>query len=60
MGKIRSSKCTASATTSLCSMAAVRRLRLDGARARAMADRRTGIGCDQVILLEPPRHPTPR
>jgi diaminopimelate epimerase len=24
---------------------------------RALADRRTGIGCDQVILLEPPRHP---
>jgi diaminopimelate epimerase len=26
---------------------------MDGARARALADRRTGIGCDQVILLEP-------
>ena len=26
---------------------------IDGARARAIADRRTGIGCDQVILLEP-------
>jgi diaminopimelate epimerase len=25
--------------------------------ARRLADRRTGIGCDQVILLEPPRHP---
>src|SRR5690348_14629500 len=25
--------------------------------ARALADRRTGIGCDQIILLEPPRHP---
>jgi diaminopimelate epimerase len=24
---------------------------------RGLADRRTGIGCDQVILLEPPRHP---
>jgi len=24
---------------------------------RALADRRTGIGCDQVILLEPPRNP---
>src|SRR5436190_17927368 len=23
----------------------------------AVADRRTGIGCDQLILLEPPRHP---
>src|SRR6266851_2317378 len=30
---------------------------LDAAGARALADRRTGIGCDQVILLEPPRHP---
>ncbi|HMG46468.1 MAG TPA: diaminopimelate epimerase [Allosphingosinicella sp.] len=26
---------------------------MDEARARAIADRRTGIGCDQVILLEP-------
>src|SRR5215471_2423806 len=25
--------------------------------ASALADRRTGVGCDQVILLEPPRHP---
>ena len=25
--------------------------------AAALADRRTGIGCDQLILLEPPRHP---
>jgi len=24
---------------------------------RALAERRTGIGCDQLILLEPPRHP---
>jgi diaminopimelate epimerase len=24
---------------------------------RRLADRRTGIGCDQVILLQPPRHP---
>jgi diaminopimelate epimerase len=24
---------------------------------RALADRRTGIGCDQLILLEPPHHP---
>jgi diaminopimelate epimerase len=28
---------------------------IDAAAARALADRRTGIGCDQVILLEPPR-----
>jgi diaminopimelate epimerase len=27
-------------------------LEMDGARARALADRRTGIGCDQLILLE--------
>ena len=26
---------------------------MDAARARAIADRRTGIGCDQLILLEP-------
>ena len=30
---------------------------VDAAAARALADRRTGIGCDQVILLEPPRDP---
>jgi diaminopimelate epimerase len=28
---------------------------LDAAAARALADRRTGIGCDQLIVLEPPR-----
>jgi diaminopimelate epimerase len=28
-------------------------LEMDTARARAIADRRTGIGCDQLILLEP-------
>ena len=27
------------------------------AAARALADRRTGIGCDQLIFLEPARHP---
>ena len=26
---------------------------IDAARARAIADRRTGVGCDQLILLEP-------
>jgi diaminopimelate epimerase len=31
---------------------------VDAAAARALADRRTGIGCDQVILLEPPHEPT--
>ncbi len=30
-------------------------LRIDAAAARALADRHTGIGCDQVLLLEPPR-----
>jgi diaminopimelate epimerase len=28
-------------------------MRMDSARARAVADRKTGIGCDQVIVLEP-------
>src|SRR5829696_4622840 len=28
-------------------------LDIDSDRARALADRRTGIGCDQLILLEP-------
>ena len=32
-------------------------IRLGAGAARVLADRRTGIGCDQVILLEPPRHP---
>ena len=26
--------------------------------ARAIADRRTGVGCDQVLILEPPRNGT--
>jgi diaminopimelate epimerase len=30
-------------------------LKVDAAAARALADRRTGIGCDQVILIEDPR-----
>ncbi len=32
-------------------------IEINGAAARALADRRIGIGCDQVILLEPPRDP---
>lgn len=28
---------------------------IDAAAARAIADRRTGIGCDQLIVIEPPR-----
>jgi diaminopimelate epimerase len=35
-----------------------RALPLGAAAARALADRHTGIGCDQVILLEPPGDPT--
>jgi diaminopimelate epimerase len=31
---------------------------VDAASACALANRRTGIGCDQVIVLERPRHPT--
>ena len=31
-------------------------LALDGARVRAIADRRTGVGCDQVIVVEPPHN----
>jgi diaminopimelate epimerase len=30
-------------------------LALDPARARAIADRRTGVGCDQIITILPPR-----
>jgi diaminopimelate epimerase len=33
-------------------------LALDDAKARAICDRRTGIGCDQLILLERPQDPT--
>jgi diaminopimelate epimerase len=31
-------------------------LQLDAARARVIADRRTGVGCDQFILIEPARN----
>jgi diaminopimelate epimerase len=30
---------------------------VDADGAQALADRHTGIGCDQLIVLEPPRHP---
>jgi diaminopimelate epimerase len=30
---------------------------IDAVAARAVADRHTGVGCDQLILLEPPRSP---
>jgi diaminopimelate epimerase len=33
-----------------------RRVALDAARARAIADRHTGVGCDQVIVIEPARN----
>jgi diaminopimelate epimerase len=29
---------------------------INAARARALADRHTGIGCDQLLLIEPPRN----
>ncbi len=28
----------------------------DAARVRALADRRTGVGCDQLIVVEPPKN----
>ena len=32
-------------------------LGLDAARARAIADRKTGVGCDQLLVIEPARDP---
>src|SRR5690606_24576091 len=32
-------------------------LRIDEALIRQLADRHTGIGCDQVLLVEPPKNP---
>ena len=49
-----SSRCTGWATTSSCSMAVRSPLDLPVARRRAIADRRLGVGCDQLIVLEPP------
>jgi diaminopimelate epimerase len=34
--------------------ARTRTLALDDARARAIADRHTGVGCDQLLVMEPP------
>ena len=31
---------------------------LDNGAARALADRREGVGCDQIVVLEPPRNGT--
>ena len=36
----------------------VRPVALGPAAARAIADRRTGVGCDQIIVVEPPRNGT--
>ena len=33
------------------------RVELDAEGARRLADRRRGVGCDQVLLVEPPREP---
>jgi diaminopimelate epimerase len=37
--------------------ARARPLALDAAAARTLADRHTGIGGDQLVVIEPPRHP---
>jgi diaminopimelate epimerase len=37
--------------------ARAKRLALDAAAARAIADRHTGIGCDQIIVIEQPHQP---
>lgn len=37
--------------------AVAQRVVLDETQLRAIADRRFGIGCDQVLLVEAPRHP---
>ena len=50
----RSSRCTGWATISSCSTRARRALDLTLERRRAIADRRLGVGCDQLIVLEPP------
>lgn len=34
-----------------------KRLTLDSERIRALADRRFGVGYDQVLLVQPPRNP---
>jgi len=33
-------------------------LALDGATLRTLADRRFGVGCDQILFVEPPRNPS--
>ncbi len=49
-----SGRCMGWATTSSCSMRARAWLDLTVPRRRAIADRRLGVGCDQLIVLEPP------
>jgi diaminopimelate epimerase len=39
--------------------ARARPIALDDARARAIADRHTGVGCDQLLVMEPPCNPVP-
>jgi diaminopimelate epimerase len=36
--------------------ARARPIALDDISARAIADRHTGVGCDQLLVMEPPRH----
>ena len=48
-----SPRCRASATTSSFSTACARSVALDAATIRALADRRFGVGCDQVLVVEP-------
>ena len=50
----RSPRCTASATTSSSSTRAARPFAPAVAQVRALADRRTGVGCDQLIVIENP------
>ena len=38
--------------------AITQKIKLHGSYIKKIADRNTGIGCDQVILLEPPREPS--
>ena len=37
--------------------ARTRPIALDETHARAIADRHTGVGCDQLLVMEPPRQP---
>ena len=50
-----SPRCTAPATTSSCSTCATARRRRTPALAAQLADRHIGVGCDQILTIEPPR-----